>query len=87
MGNFWSSSTVTPVERFVIPVPSHGTILINQASCNECDYIVRDNGTCKCGNLTVDGENRELGRTIKFSSLVSECSLIEFKGQPQVLGG
>lgn len=77
MGQYWSSRT--PVERFTLPLPSNGTILINQADCNMCHDLVRDKGTCKCGNVTVDGGLNELGRTIKDKNQYSDCNMIEYK--------
>lgn len=78
MGQYWSSST--PVERFVIPVPDHAKILINQAVCTLCRRLVRDQGVCVCGNVAVDGGTNELGRTVTNPLHYSNCNLIEYTG-------
>ena len=54
-------------------------ILINQASCYQCNSIVTSNGICKCGNVEVYGGTEELGRKVKNATLYSDCSLIEYR--------
>lgn len=83
MGNYWGTSTVSPVERFVVSVPEHGTILLNQATCTQCGHTLRDEGICPCGNVKIDGGTKELGRIVKDKNKYIDCNLIEYKGQKQ----
>lgn len=53
-------------------------ILINQAFCHQCRMIVRDEGICKCGNVRVYGQSKELGRKIKDKTKFSDCNLLEY---------
>ena len=57
------------------------TILINQATCYKCNSLVVDKGVCRCGNVTVFGGNKELGRTVKDYTFYSDSSLLEYKGK------
>lgn len=54
-------------------------ILINQASCHQCNSIVKSNAICKCGNVEVYGGTEELGRKVKNVSLYSDCNLFEYR--------
>ena len=58
---------------------TYRTILINQAYCYKCNSLVKDMSTCTCGNVTVFGGNKELGRTVKDDKFYSDYSLVEYK--------
>ena len=67
MGMFWSQ-----------PVPYK--IVINQVLCYECLNRIEDQGTCRCGNVTVSGHKQYLGRHILRPHLASDISLLEYPG-------
>ena len=80
MGQYWYNR-IQPdnPSHFTVDVPKHGTILINQAQCHNCFSIVRNQGVCSCGNVTIFGNSDELGRIIKDKTKYSECNLIEYR--------
>lgn len=81
MGNFFNWNKVTSASTFSIPLPSNATIIMNQACCHECGQTVFQKGTCICGNVTVFGENNELGRIVKQMDKYNDVSLIEYRGK------
>jgi hypothetical protein len=56
-------------------------IILNQAFCHLCETIVRDQGVCTCGNLTVYGNTTELGRIVRDKTKYSDCNLLEYSGK------
>jgi hypothetical protein len=55
------------------------TILINQATCYQCNTSIVDRGICKCGNVEIYGGKEELGRRIKNNDQYGDCSLVEYR--------
>lgn len=90
MGNYftWRTTEIeqtdtkqTEASTFRVPLASNAVIVMNQACCTNCNQTVFQKGTCICGNVTVFGENNELGRTVKQMDKYSDVSLIEYRGQ------
>jgi hypothetical protein len=54
-------------------------ILINQATCYQCNSTVKDQGVCKCGNVEVYGGTKELGRKVIDTNKYADCNLIEYR--------
>ena len=94
MGNSWSFARGPPLPSpeaaQIIPVTvpvsispsiepvSTRHVRINQAVCYGCNTILRDRGSCKCGNVEIYGEPNELRRNVRNHTLYSDCSLIEY---------
>ena len=74
MGLFRSKYYTPPVQMVTT---SRYDILLNQAYCHKCNMVV-SNGLCKCKNVKVFGEKRELGRLVLDHTLYSDCSLLSF---------
>jgi hypothetical protein len=72
MGTMYSRIVSSPKQKPII--------ILNQACCYSCNTIVRFEGQCKCGNVTVFGGSDQLGRTVKDKTTYGDCSLLEYKG-------
>ena len=79
MGNYTSrTSSITPLEN-ENNYKSTRFILINQATCYQCNTSITDRGICKCGNVEIYGGREELGRRIKKTEWYGDCSLFEYR--------
>jgi len=75
MGLFYSKYYTPPLQMVTT---SKYEILLNQAYCHKCNSVVLNKGLCKCRNVKVFGEQKELGRLVLDHKYYSDCSLLSF---------
>ena len=83
MGNYTSRNSSFTTDSSPISnenqYQSTRSILINQATCYQCNTSITDRGICKCGNVEIFGGREELGRRVKKTEWYGDCSLFEYR--------